>query len=170
MHLSVADDREPAAGRAIAIACRQQRRHPRSRRRDVPKLLKKGRFVRPSSGLLVLSRLGARRRPSLFGGWDEAMTKRARWSKVWLERAEGVLLLEFWDSPDVVPVEAVVDEQTDYIGIVLLVAGRPGSEWTRQSLERHVAEVASPMAVGARPLRDVKPRREQLSRVVDCAL
>jgi hypothetical protein len=84
---------------------------------------------------------------------------RARWSKAWLDGAVGVVLLEFWASPDVEPVEAVFDEQPDYVGLVLYVDSRPGTEWMRQSLERHVAEVTLPVSIGARRLRDVRPRR-----------
>lgn len=89
---------------------------------------------------------------------------RVRWTKAWMED-ETTLAVEFWDSPDVVPHEAVLDEQPDYIGLMLTVTPRPKeprpgvTEWTRQVSERHVAEIRLPFASGDRTMRDVKPRR-----------
>jgi len=89
---------------------------------------------------------------------------RVRWQRAWIE-ADDTVAVEFFTTPDVVPGRAVLDDQPEYIGLLLTVTGRPHESapgtmpWQRQSLERHVAAIDLPFAHGGRSVRDVKPRR-----------
>jgi hypothetical protein len=124
-----------------------------------------------AAGPDLLRGAGRHRQPKILTASMESSRRgnplrveRVRWKKAWLE-ADATVAVEFWATPDVVPAEAKLDDQPDYIGVLLAVTDRhrqvvPGTTpWQRDALERHVAAIDLPFPHGGRPIRDAKPRR-----------
>ena len=68
------------------------------------------------------------------------------------------MLVDFSASPDFEPVSAIVDDQLEYIGLVLELRVRQSSIWLRDSEAHHVACVRLPFEHRNRPVKDVRPR------------